>query len=123
MMKVDNEPYAVDGVPRYPGKLAQLLWFRADETRAKLERLADTSAPEWAIVYTDQPEAHHPMITEIIQELTLIHHADLSRRVCVETTSFPLKLLNLAKRYDKRDCDERRKLGAELLDTAFPSPR
>ena len=118
LMKTDTDAFCIDGQLRQPNKLAQMVWHKAKDILLELEALTFTTSPEWSDIIDPQPLDRCGLVVDTIREITLLHHADFSRRVIGQTTKLPLTLLLLAKRRATLVCEERRRVASERLGTA-----
>ena len=106
----------IDGDARTPGKVADLVWGKAEEILSELDAL--TESHQWALYFTRVPPELRSALAECIQTLTLGHHADFHRRIvhCI-VDAHPARLLLIAKRGRKAECPERLRVAQELWET------
>ena len=110
-----SQTVVLDGTERRCGPVAQMVWFKAKAVSDQLYALTYL-APWRDLVLEALPEAR-PAVVDSILMLTIQHHAEFERRVMRIVESWPLKLLWIARSLPHKDCERRRRICAELLNT------
>ena len=113
-MSKPSKTYSIDGDERTPGKIARLVWGKAQEFMDKLEAL--THANVWASFFLVVPEDLRPALAEVIKQITWSHHADFHRRLMYNIVEkSPSRMLIIAKRGRDIECQDRLKYAISLL--------
>ena len=95
-LQAPTQPREMDGDLRHPTKLADIVYFKAEEIRADLESL--TESRRWVSTLGKvDPELRRPL-SECILTLTLLHLADFDKRIVHTFLDLdPIRLLTFSK--------------------------
>ena len=115
-LQAPTQPREIDGDLRHPTKLADIVYFKAEEIRADLESL--TESRRWVSTLGKvDPELRRPL-SECILTLTLLHLADFDTRIVHTFLDLdPIRLLTFSKRGAHIRDQGRVTLAEELPDT------
>ena len=107
----------IDGETRLPGKVALLVWWKAQKLLEDFEDL--TKLENWScFLQRMRNDMERLAMSECILMMTLQHHADFSRRIVDMVENLPYKLLVLAYRGRDVECNRRRELCVLLTSVA-----